>query len=70
MELYKQILKCPWKNEEPGKLNISALPDVKTYEFILIKALYFYARINTLARRVKQRPQNQTCTYMGNCSPV
>lgn len=38
MELYKQILKFPWKNKEPGD-TISAPPGIKTYEFILVKAL-------------------------------
>lgn len=46
MELYKQILKFPWRNKEPGKLKIFVLPNIKAYEFILIKALYLYARIN------------------------
>lgn len=38
MELYKQILKFPWKNKEPGD-KISAPPGIKTQEFVLVKAL-------------------------------
>lgn len=36
----EEIIKFPWKNKESRKLKISALPSVKTYEFLLIKQLY------------------------------
>lgn len=63
MKLLKQILKLSWKNKEPRK-EISALPDIKVYEFILIKMPYSCARLNKLVTRIKQRPQKQNCTNM------